>query len=182
MPDMKESLTHALPQNVTAVIRRPVLTDAAGIHQLVIESGALDGNSCYLYLLLCRDFSATCRVAELDGHIVGFVSAYHPPGRPGTLFIWQIAVKQTHRGRGLALRLLLDLLAGVAEGSALVIETTITPSNLASQRLFASLARRLRCNLRMEQGFDANLFAPRTHASEKKFLIGPVALSLERSA
>jgi diaminobutyrate acetyltransferase len=180
MPDMEES--SAPLRSATAVIRRPALTDAAGIHQLVIESGALDVNSCYLYLLLCRDFSATCRVAEMDGHIIGFVTAYHPPGRPGTLFIWQIAVKHTHRGQGMALRLLLDLLASVAEGPGLVMETTISQSNLASQRLFASLARRLRCHLRMDQGFDARLFAPQTHASEKKFLIGPVAPGLELSA
>jgi L-2,4-diaminobutyric acid acetyltransferase len=156
------------------IIRRPILADAVAIHQLVEESETLDMNSQYLYLLLCRDYSLTCRVAEHDGHIIGFVTAYHPPDQRQVLFIWQIAVAETHRGRDVAMRMLVDLLAGLSEPQPWTIEATVTESNQASRNLFASLARRLGCDLRIGEGFHASLFLPAVHEAEQMFYIGPV--------
>ena len=162
-------------RNGALMIRRPILADAAAIHRLVEESETLDMNSRYLYLLLCRDYSLTCRVAEQDNQIIGFVTAYHPPDQRQVLFIWQIGVAQTHRGRGVATRMLVDLLAGLSESQSWTIEATITESNLASRKLFASLARRLGCDMRIDEGFHAGLFAPGAHEAEQMFYIGPVA-------
>ena len=162
-------------RNGAVVIRRPILADAAAIHRLVEDSETLDMNSRYLYLLLCRDYSVTCRVAEQDNQIIGFVTAYHPPDQRQALFIWQIGVAQTHRGRGVAMRMLVDLLAGLSELQSWTIEATITESNLASRKLFTSLARRLGCDIRIDEGFHAGLFAPAAHEAEQMFYIGPVA-------
>ncbi len=162
------------PVGREVLIRRPALADAAGIHRLVVAAEALDVNSLYLYLLLCRDFSATCRVAEAAGELIGFVSAYRPPSRPDLLFIWQIAVASTHRRQGLAMRMLLDLLAATGDSPLPTLATTITDSNAASRRLFESLARRLRCELRTGRGFESNLFGTTGHEAERMFYLGPL--------
>ncbi len=92
-------------------LRRPACSDAARIHQLVAACKPLDLNSTYAYLLLCHHHADTCVLAEEGGRIVGFVSAYRPPGREGEIFIWQVAVAAGQRGRGLGRRMLTQLLA-----------------------------------------------------------------------
>ncbi len=171
---LEPSVSNDQLRDGAVIIRRPILSDAAAIHQLVEESETLDMNSRYLYLLLCRDYSLTCRIAEQDNQIIGFVTAYYPPDQRQVLFIWQIAVAETHRGRGVAMRMLVDLLAGLSEPQPWTIEATVTESNLASRNLFASLAARLGCDLRIDEGFHAGLFSPAAHEAEQMFYIGPV--------
>lgn len=104
------------------------------------DSGTLDLNTSYAYLLMARDFAATTRLAVRGGEAVGFALGYLRPAAPETLFIWQIAVDESQRGQRLAARLLDALLADLPQVTAL--ETTITEDNAASQRLFASFAER----------------------------------------
>lgn len=172
--------TNAQLRHGAAVIRRPLLTDAAAIHGLVEDSETLDMNSRYLYLLLCRDFALTSRVAEINGEVIGFVTAYIPPDQPNVLFIWQIAVAPSHRGCGVAMRMLTDLLAGLPESQSFTIEATITPSNIASQNVFKSLARRLGCEIRSGDGFNEALFAPEAHEVERMFYIGPLVIGPDK--
>src|SRR5690625_1261392 len=71
------------------LLRSPVKEDGRFIHQLIRQCPPLDLNSIYTYLLLCEHFSQTCVVAEIDGRICGFVSAYRHPERTDVLFVWQ---------------------------------------------------------------------------------------------
>ena len=84
-------------------LRSPTVEDAAAIWRLVRDSGVLDLNSPYSYLILCKHFAETCIVAEEAGVIVGFVTAYRPPITPDVIFVWQIGVAQSVRGRGVGL-------------------------------------------------------------------------------
>lgn len=80
------------------------------------DSQALDLNSSYSYLLWCRDFAGTSVVARgEDGGPIGFVTGYVRPERPQTLVVWQVAVDDEHRGRGLAGAMLDGLTDRVAE-------------------------------------------------------------------
>ncbi|MGP9539512.1 diaminobutyrate acetyltransferase [Brachybacterium sp. AOP43-C2-M15] len=121
-------------------IRPPSLQDGAAIWRIARDSGTLDLNTSYAYLLLARDFAATSRLAVHEDAAVGFVLGYLRPTAPETLFVWQIAVDESQRGKRVAGRLLDALLADLPQVSAL--ETTITADNTASQRLFASFAQR----------------------------------------
>jgi len=121
-------------------IRPPSLEDGAAMWRLARDSGTLDLNTSYAYLLLARDFAATSRLALQDGEAVGFVLGYLRPTAPQTLFVWQIAVDASQRGKQVAGRLLDALLA--ENPGVRTLETTITADNTASQRLFASFARR----------------------------------------
>ncbi|MEU4272678.1 diaminobutyrate acetyltransferase [Streptomyces sp. NPDC026092] len=155
-------------------LESPRVEDGAAIWRIARDSQALDLNSSYSYLLWCRDFAATSLVARAaDGDPVAFVTGYLRPDRPDTLVVWQIAVDETHRGRGLA-GVLLDALT--ARVSPEAIETTVTPDNTPSDRLFTAYAARHGLCLEREVLFDGRLFpdsADGTHQPEVLYRIGP---------
>jgi L-2,4-diaminobutyric acid acetyltransferase len=164
-------------QSAEITYRPPAPEDAPAIWRLVRDSGVLDVNSVYCYLLLCKDFADTCAVAERQGAIVGFVTAYIPPGRGDTLFIWQIGVASELRGRGLAGRLLQALLRRAVCRGIRFVEATVGPTNRASRALFTALARDLDAALDEQSCFDASVFAEGDHEPENLLRIGPFSLS-----
>jgi L-2,4-diaminobutyric acid acetyltransferase len=166
------------------VLAPPGLEDAAGIWRLARDSGELDLNSPYCYLLWCRDFAATSVVARLPASgpgpaPVGFVTGYLRPGRPGTLVVWQVAVDRPHRGRGLAAAMLDDLLRRAPGPGVSWVEATVTPGNLASERLFGALGRRHGAPVERTPLFGPGLF-PTAHEPEVLFRVGPLAPSRRR--
>lgn len=160
----------------TPLIERPAVADGAALWRLAKDSGTLDVNSSYSYLLWCRDFAATSAVARgADGTPVGFVTGYMRPDRPRTLLVWQVAVDEAARGRGLAAAMLDGLTLRVAEEHGIdSIETTVTPDNTPSNRLFASYAQRHSAAVAKDVLFDAGLFPEDGHLPEVLYRIGPV--------
>ncbi|MFI1565746.1 diaminobutyrate acetyltransferase [Streptomyces sp. NPDC020490] len=158
-------------------IDRPSVTDGAALWRIAKDSKTLDVNSSYSYLLWCRDFAGTTAVARDEhGEPVGFVTGYVRPDRPRTLLVWQVAVDEAYRGRGLAAALL-DALAAraVTEHGLTALETTITPGNTASERLFASFAERHGARVEREVLFGADLFPDGPHEAEVLHRIGPLS-------
>jgi L-2,4-diaminobutyric acid acetyltransferase len=153
----------------------PGLADGAEMWRIARDSEILDLNSSYSYLLWCRDFSRTSVVAREDGRPVGFVTGYVRPDSPQTLVVWQVAVDRSHRGRGLAAQMLDDLaMRGAAEGVH-QMETTITPGNEASQRLFTSFGERHGALVQRQKLFDETLFPEgEAHEPEVLYRIGPL--------
>jgi L-2,4-diaminobutyric acid acetyltransferase len=155
-------------------LRRPNVEDGRKIWKLVRDTGVLDLNSAYSYLLLCKYFSETCVVATSGNQMAGFVSSFRPPSSPDTIFVWQIAVHDSHRGKGLGIALLKELLAREACKDVRFLETTISPSNTPSQSLFRGLARDLGTGCVVSECFQEDLFPGGTHEKEKLFRIGPI--------
>ncbi len=154
---------------------RPVsLADGAAIWRLVQASEALELNTCYAYLLMCRDFADTCLVAEEDGAVLGFVVAYRPPARRETVFVWQIGVAIEARGRGVARGLLMQLIASEGCRGVRFLESTVTPSNIPSQKLFRSVARAWGVPCEVGPGLAARWFQDPSHEPEDRFRIGPL--------
>ncbi|MFI6062298.1 diaminobutyrate acetyltransferase [Streptomyces sp. NPDC051286] len=151
------------------------MEDGAAIWRIARDSEVLDLNSSYSYLLWCRDFAATSVVARDEtGEPVAFVTGYIRPDHPETLVVWQVAVEPGHRGTGLAAKLLDSLTARVAAVQGLAsVETTVTPDNTASDRLFTSYALRHDVGLEREVLFDGGLFPEGSHLSEVLYRIGP---------
>ncbi|MBT2488767.1 diaminobutyrate acetyltransferase [Streptomyces sp. ISL-96] len=159
-------------------IEAPRVEDGAAIWRIARDSKALDLNSSYSYLLWCRDFAATSVVARDSpgGEPIAFITGYVRPERPDTLVVWQVAVDHGHRGRGLAGTLLEALTEKVtARQGVTTIETTVTPDNTASDRLFTSYAERRGVPLEREVLFDGELFPEGTHLPEVLYRIGPIA-------
>ncbi|TDC60438.1 diaminobutyrate acetyltransferase [Streptomyces hainanensis] len=150
--------------------------DGAALWRLARDSRALDLNSPYSYLLWCRDYANTSIVArDASAGPVGFITGYSRPEAPRTLLVWQVAVDRGQRGRGLAAAMLDALARRTGDKLGVdVIETTVTPDNTASNRLFASFAERHRAPVTREVLFDAHDFPEAGHEPEVLYRIGPI--------
>lgn len=152
-------------------ITAPALGHGGGMWRVARDSGALDLNTSYAYLLFARDFAATSRVAVQDGQVVGFVTGYLRPDAPDRLFVWQVAVDEAMRGHRVAARMLDALIAD--HPAVRWVETTITDDNTASRRLFTSFAERHGTQLTTESLFEEHHF-PDGHEAEPLRLIGEI--------
>lgn len=158
------------------ILRPPTGADGADLWRLARGTGVLDTNPPYAYLLWARDFAATSVIAEVEGEPAGFISGYLRPSDPQTLFIWQVAVDSNFRGRGLAKKMLFELVERSGAGR---LETTVTADNEASIALFTALAREHGTELVKRSLFTEDLFpaateSGETHAAEDLYVVDPL--------
>jgi L-2,4-diaminobutyric acid acetyltransferase len=90
------------------------------------------------------------------------------------MFVWQIAVAAQMRGSGLAKAMLRELLGRDALRKCRYMETTVSPSNTPSRRLFYSLARELDAPVSEKALFLEQDFGKDRHEQETLIRIGPV--------
>ncbi|MGV9478106.1 diaminobutyrate acetyltransferase [Gordonia aichiensis] len=170
---MSPSSTRTAPSTVLTIeYRMPTVSDGTRLWEIASDSQVLDVNSSYAYVLWCHDYADTSIVAEVDGRAVGFVTGYRRPSDPSTIMVWQVAVDDDFRGHGIAAKMLHHLFDRVRRSSVVAMHTTISPDNVASQRLFASVAR--------DRGLDfvrRDLFAvddfPDAHEPEDLYMLEP---------
>ncbi|NOY70434.1 MAG: diaminobutyrate acetyltransferase [Deltaproteobacteria bacterium] len=161
------------PQKNGVVFRTPKIPDGKYFWEIAKTSKVLDVNSLYHYLIICRHFGKTCIAAEKQGHVIGFVTAYIPPGSPDSLFVWQVAVDEKERGQGVGLKMLTNAFNNLKELNIKNMDTTITPSNQASINLFTAVARELNLPFEFEKEFfSATTFGQNNHEPEILFHIG----------
>ena len=155
------------------VLREPCIEDGLHIHRLVERSKSMDLNSLYSYLLLADHFHETCVVAQNNGALIGFISAYVHPGKKNTLFVWQVVVDEQERRKGIARKMLENLVMRVNLKTISYLETTINPSNQSSRFLFESFAKNLHAPCTTSLLFSSDLFGDTHHESEMMYRIGP---------
>ena len=161
-------------QTTEAAIRSATAEDGAAVWRLVKESGVLDVNSSYAYLLFLDHFGDTSVVAEDEnGEIVGFVTGFRPPREPEAVFVWQVAVAGSARGQGLARRLLDALVRLPGCRGVRFMLTTVTPSNAPSQAMFRSFARGVDAEVAVSPYFEEDHFPEGGHEPEELYRIGP---------
>ncbi|MCV0401326.1 MAG: diaminobutyrate acetyltransferase [Nitrosopumilus sp.] len=158
------------------IFREPLVSDANSIWNLVTSNKPLDENSKYLYVLLCHQFSKTCVVAEHDSKIVGFLSGFISPKNPDTLFVWQAAVDDKFRNKGIAKELVFKALSQT-EPSVRFVEATVTPSNKASLKFLQNFASQLDANFTKMPLFSTEILG-NGHEPEDLVRIGPVQKNL----
>lgn len=160
-------------------IRAATAEDGAAVWRLVKASGVLDVNSSYAYLLFLDHFGDTSVVAEVDGEVVGFVTGFRPPREPEAVFVWQVAVAESARGRGLAGRLLNGLVRLPGCRGVRTMLTTVTPSNTPSQAMFRSFARGVDAEVTVTEYLTGDHFPEGGHEPEELYRIGPFELRSE---
>lgn len=164
--------TIAAPCGSAVVMRPPRGEDGPAITALIAACPPLDTNSAYCNLLQCSDFADTCVLAEREGEVVGWISAYRPPSDPARIFVWQVAVSLTARGFGLGGWMLNELIDRPAVAGARALTTTITEANSASWRLFESFARRRGVSFDRAVRFDRAKHFAGKHDTEFEVTIG----------
>jgi L-2,4-diaminobutyric acid acetyltransferase len=170
----------AVAPGASLTLRPPQQSDGAALHSLVAACPPLDLNSRYAYLLLCEHHAQTSVVACIDGELIGAVTAYIPPAQPDTLFVWQVAVAEKMRGMGLGMQMLEHLLQNCITPRALRwMETTISPSNTASHKLFTNFSLRHDAGCSIATLFSAESFGESGHEEERLYKIGPWTTSPE---
>jgi len=156
-------------------LRESQRADGLALHRLIRACPPLDVNSAYAYFLLCDHFRSTTVLAEGGDGLVGCVTAYRRPDAPDTLLVWQVAVHVAARGQGLGRRMLDALVDRPAARDIRWVETTISPSNTASRRLFASWAAAHGVELAESAFLEAADFGDDEagHEAERLIRIGP---------
>lgn len=152
--------------------RAPTVADGTRLWEIASDSQVLDVNSSYSYVLWCHDFAETSIVAEVDGRAIGFVTGYRRQTDPSTLMVWQVAVDDEHRGHGIAAGMLHKLFDRLNGRGVVAMHTTISPDNVASQRLFASVADARGLRFERRDLFAADDF-PDAHQPEDLYLLEP---------
>ncbi|MDE0591474.1 diaminobutyrate acetyltransferase [Halocynthiibacter sp. C4] len=147
-------------------LRKPNAKDGANIWKLVRACRPLDENSMYCNLLQCDHFADTCVLAEISGEVLGWVSAYVMPNEPDTLFVWQVAVSEAARGRGLGHLMLQNILNRPECKDVTRLQTTITADNEASWALFRKFARLQDGELENAPYFTQTLHFQERHKTE----------------
>lgn len=176
MPHQRGALAHS--QNhlevilavTDPVLRDPRIEDAPAIRQLALDTATLDVNSPYAYALACAHHGKTCVVADTDAELAGFVIGYRIPDRTDSYFVWQVAVDDRWRGRGVAGRMVEHVLG--KPPPAQYLEASVTPSNTASARLFESVAQRHDARCETTKLFSGELLG-NGHEDENLLRIGP---------
>lgn len=182
MPAEARDVQDIWPRSGRVTFRMPRDTDGAAIWELIRACKPLDENSMYCNLLQCSDFSETCVLAELDGRIVGWISGYVRPREPDTVFVWQIAVHENARGRGLGRRMLAELLSRDACEGVNKLQTTITSDNAASWALFTRFADREGAEIGSEPHFTRHEHFAGAHSTEHMVTIDLAAAEARKAA
>ncbi|MGV9712328.1 diaminobutyrate acetyltransferase [Gordonia sp. NPDC003424] len=158
---------------VTVDYRPPTAADGARLWEIASDTEVLDVNSSYAYVLWCHDFATTSIVAEIDGCPAGFVTGYRRQTDPSTLMVWQVAVDDAYRGHGIAATMLHRLFDRAQRTGVVAMHTTISPDNVASQRLFESVANARGLRFDRRDLFAAEVFGGDSHQPEQLYMLEP---------
>ena len=151
--------------------------DGARMYEFVKEHGVLELNTAYAYMIMGAHFGGSCLVAEcpdeIGDELAGFVLAYRPPTQPNDIFVWQVGTHPKMRGRGLAKRMLGQLLTLPANEGVDHVAATVATDNEPSRALFRSFARDVDSRCKESEFFTSDMF-PGEHEPEELFRIGPL--------
>ncbi|MCE7791949.1 diaminobutyrate acetyltransferase [Salipaludibacillus sp. CUR1] len=166
-----------MSKNTTAVLdtvtlEQPSKEDGQGMW-LLAKKTSLDLNSAYKYIMFAEYFSETCVVAKERGEVVGFITGFIQPEHPDVIFVWQVGVDSSQRGKGIGSKMLNELISRDASKNVRFLEATITEDNKASQSLFKRLARDHDTDYEVRECFPEEVFPEEGTKAEYTYRIGP---------
>ncbi|MBW2508116.1 MAG: GNAT family N-acetyltransferase [Deltaproteobacteria bacterium] len=166
-------------------VRRPRPSDGNAVRALARRAEPLASGVEEALPPLLRHFADTSLVAEVEGHLVGFVGGYRPPTSLPSLLIWQLDIEPALRRQGLGSALLHALIQCPGCAGIECLEATVRSSNLAAKRLFEAFARDLEATCESITDSPSDLLESMRHEPEDILLrIGPIriehAMRLER--
>lgn len=168
-----------MSKNTTAILdtfslEQPTKEDGQGMWALAKKT-SLDLNSAYKYIMMAEYFSETCVVAKERGEVVGFVTGFIQPEHPDVVFVWQVGVDSSQRGKGIGSKMLNELVSRDACDNVRYLEATITKDNEASQFLFKKLAKEHETSCEVSDCFPEDVFPEEGQKAEYTYRIGPLS-------
>lgn len=151
----------------------PTLDDVPELFELIKHSKLLECNTEYAYLILAAHFSQSCAICRVEGKVIGVAIGYTLPEDQQTLFIWQVAVHQDYRGKGIAKSLIKQIIYRPKNEQISTIQATVSDSNRASKNLFKALASDFNCPCDESEFLTARHFVE-SHESEPLISVGPI--------
>ena len=142
------------------------------LSKLIERCPPLDLNSTYHYLIQSHYFSKSCSVAFESNKVIAFVSGFINPSKNNALFIWQVAIDEDYRGKGLGIELIEFILKQNKNIDS--IETTVTENNFASKRMFQKFCGKYQIKLSEKTLFNKEQDFSNEHDSEILLKIGPL--------
>jgi ribosomal protein S18 acetylase RimI-like enzyme len=85
-------------------------------------------------------------VVENDTQVIGFARAMRKPDEPGRWWVLGLEVREEHRRRGVAKRMLLNILNAVRQRGCSSVYSYTSKSNVASIRAHQSAGFRIMCD------------------------------------
>jgi len=129
-------------------------------------------NSIYYYYIFCRDFGNTSVIVKgEDDSVYGYISAYIRSEKPDTLFVWQVAVDEKARGHRLAVKMIDWILNSQSCKNVKYIETTVSPSNESSRKMFCKFAENRNSTITESEFLGSGAFGEDSHEEEILFII-----------
>ncbi|MCD8494394.1 MAG: diaminobutyrate acetyltransferase [Burkholderiaceae bacterium] len=171
--DYAHHYARPLAATSSITLRTPNTADGVAVWRAVQNTGTLEPNTAYFYLIFCSDFRHTCLIAEDGNEIAGVLIGYHPPSQPDTAFCWQIGVLAQWRGQGLGKRLLSAWLDLPANRHVRWLTATVADDNQASDKLFRGFAESMGMSCTVSPRFISDHF-PAGHRPEPIYRIGPI--------
>ncbi|MGJ9383374.1 diaminobutyrate acetyltransferase [Salipaludibacillus sp. CF4.18] len=166
-----------MSKNATAVLESLTLEeptkDVGQDMWALAKKTSLDLNSAYKYIMFAEYFSETCVVAREEDKVVGFITGFVQPSHPEVVFVWQVGVDSSQRGKGVASKMLNELIARDACKDVRYVEATITNDNKASQSLFKRMAKEHDTSFEVRECFPEDVFPEEGQKAEYTYRIGP---------
>ena len=155
------------------VIRPCARDEAKEVWALAADDPVLDTNSAYAYVMASDLWGETFLIARDEhGRLAGYVLGVQRPDRRA-VFVWQIAVAEHARRKGLGQRLLAALMSAAAPLGIDRLEATVAPANAASATMFRRFAEAKGVPCRIGDGYPGTAFPEPGSDGERLFEIGP---------
>lgn len=161
---MKHSLD--LFEQPIPVLRTPEPVD--GVRIAALAEGLASGNARDIpEALVGRGaFRETSVLAELDGQLLGWISAYILPYDPQTLFIWTVEVVEADRDVGISALMLGYLMRQEACAGVTRVQTVISCDEDRPWELFRRFARWQHSRMNVQPYFTQALTPHKRHENE----------------
>jgi diaminobutyrate acetyltransferase len=124
------------------MIRNVCASDVSEIRKLVKACEPLTLHTAITYGVLFRSFPDTCFVVETSGQLSGFISSIRGTAHPEAIYVWQIGVIPSERGKGLSFQLIDSVAIAARRIGCSLLQVGIEPSNDQSLSVFRAYARK----------------------------------------
>ena len=128
-------------------VRNACAADSPLLRALAAACGTLDVHTPYTYWVACQYHGSSIFILEDAGEPIGYIMALD---NPDCVFLWQIGILASYRGKGLSQRLYTQVM-NYAAAAGKKVQVTIAPDNKASFGALESYCRSHSLEIHTEQ-------------------------------